>query len=329
MTRVVRFHKLGGPEVLQIENVDVPSPQMNEVKIQVKALGLNRAEVMFRSGNYFVQPKFPSRLGYEASGIVEAVGPNVTEFKQGDIVSVIPPINQGKYGVYGESAIVPSKFVVKHPSNLSFNEAACIWMQYMTAYGALIDIAKLQKGDFVIITAASSSVGLAAIQLCNLVGAIPIAATRTKLKKQQLIDAGALHVVVTEEENLPARIRDITQNKGARVVFDPVGGHLINSLAEAMAPGGILFIYGALSPEATPFPLFSALGKSLTFRGYVLFEILQDPIRLEKAKSFILDALKEGKLKPIIAKIFKLDEIVEAHKFMESNEQFGKIVVTV
>src|ERR1700730_15186387 len=195
MSRIVRFSKTGGPEVLQIENIAVPPPASGEVRIQVKAIGLNRAEVMFRLGQYLEEPKFPSRLGYEASGTIEAIGPGVKGFSIGDIVSTIPSTSQGKYGVYGEMATVPVQFVVKHPSSLSFNEAAAVWMQYITAYGALIDIAHIKKDDYVVITAASSSVGLAAIQLCNLVGTTPIAVTRTNDKKAQLLKAGAAHVI--------------------------------------------------------------------------------------------------------------------------------------
>lgn len=329
MAKIIRFHHTGGPEVLKIEEVEIAPPAQGEVQIKVKALGLNRAEVMFRSGKYLAKPHFPSRLGYEASGIVEKVGPQVAEFKPGDIVSIIPPTDQGKYGVYGEVATVPAKFVVKHPQQLSFEEAAASWMQYMTAYGALIDIADIQKEDFVIITAASSSVGLAAIQLCNLTGAIPIAATRTRKKKKALLDAGAKYVIATQEEDIAAKLKEYTNGKGARIVFDPVGGKTVLALAEGMAPNGIIFEYGALSPDPTPFPLFAALNKTLTMRGYVLFEITNDNLRLEKGKKFVLEGLSSGKLKPVIAKTFKFEEIVEAHQYLESNEQFGKIIVRV
>lgn len=329
MTRIVYFNKVGGPEVLHIEDVKVPPPTAGLVQINVKAIGLNRAEAMYRSGQYLVQPQLPSRLGYEASGIVEAVGEDVKGINRGDIVSIIPPVDQGKYGVYGEMATVPAQFVVKHPPSLSFNEAAAVWMQYMTAYGALIDIAAIKKGDFVVIPAASSSVGIAAIQLCNMIGAIPIATTRKSNKKKALEKLGAAHVIVTEEESIPKRLNEITAGKGARIVFDPVGGKTVLELAEGMSNGGILFQYGALSSDPTPFPLMAALTKSLTMRGYVLFEILNDRVRLEKAKNFILEALSAGKLKPVIAKTFPLKDIVEAHRYMESNNQIGKIIVTV
>lgn len=329
MVRIVRFHKIGGPEVLQIDNIEVPPPGPGEVRIKVKAIGLNRAETMFRSGKYLAQPKFPSQLGYEASGIVESIGSGVSGLAPGDVVSTVPGFDMGKNGVYGEIATVPSQYVLKHPSSLSFVEAAAIWMQYMTAYGALIDIADMKKGDYVVITAASSSVGLAAIQLCNMIGSIPIATTRTSSKRKALQQAGAAHVIATQEEDLASRLKEITQGKGARIAFDPVGGNTVLALAEGMAPGGLLFQYGVLSPDPTPFPLMAALGKALTMRGYTLFEIVGNPVRYDKAKKFILDALASGKFKPVIARTFPLDQIVEAHRYLESNQQFGKIVVTV
>jgi NADPH:quinone reductase len=194
MPRVVRFHQTGGPEVLQIETIDVPPPGAGEVRIAVKALGLNRAESMFRLGQYLEQPTFPARLGYEAAGTVEAVGPGVTGLKSGDAVSTVPAFSQNQYGVYGDVAIVPAAAVAKHPPSLSWTEAAAIWMQYLTAYGALIEMARLGAGDTVLIPAASSSVGIAAIQIASMVGATPIALTRKHDKRAALTKLGAAHV---------------------------------------------------------------------------------------------------------------------------------------
>ena len=329
MARVVRFHRIGGPEVLQIDNLDVPAPQAGEVRINVKALGLNRAEAMFRSGQYLEQPVLPSKLGYEAAGVVDAVGPGVEGLKPGDAVSTVPAFPLGKYGVYGDTAIVPASAVAKHPASLSWTEAAAIWMQYLTAYGALIDIAELTASDTVLIPAASSSVGIAAIQIARRVGATPIALTRKSIKREALLKLGAANVIATEEQDLAAEVRKLTGGKGARVVFDPVGGPTVAKLTAAMAPRGILFLYGALSLEPTPVPLMEVLGKSLTIRGYILFEITSDPERLARAKQWVIDGLASEQLKPVVAKTFPLEEIVEAHRYLESNRQIGKIVVTV
>jgi len=329
MARVVRFHKVGGPEVLQVEEVEVPQPGKGEVQIRVKALGLNRAESMFRRGQYLEEPKLPARLGYEAAGTVAAVGPGVQGFKVGDAVSTIPSFSLNQYGLYGDLANAPAHAVTHHPANLSWEEAAAVWMQYLTAYGALIDIGKLARGDTVLIPAASSSVGLAAIQIANRVGAVPVALTRGKSKRQALLGAGAAHVIATDEQDLVKEVLGITGGKGARMVFDPVGGPTFAKLAQAAARLGILFLYGALSPEPTPLPLFDVLGKWATIRGYVMLEITSDPARLDRAKEFINAGLTDGSLKPLIARTFPLDKIVEAHRYLESNQQVGKVVVTV
>ncbi len=329
MARVVRFHETGGPEVLRIEDLEVAPPGKGEIQIRIQALGLNRAESMFRRGEYLEEPKLPARLGYEAAGTVAAIGPGVQGFKIGDAVSTIPSFSLNAYGLYGELANAPAHAVTHHPASLSWVEAAAVWMQYLTAYGALIDLGGLKSGETVLIPAASSSVGLAAIQIANKVGAVPVALTRGQSKRQALLDAGAAHVIVTDEQDLVEEVLRITSGKGARVVFDPVGGPTLTKLTQAMAKLGTLFLYGALSTEPTPLPLFGVLGKRLTIRGYVLMEITGDPKRLERGKQFVNEGLAEGSLKPIIAKTFPLEEIVEAHRYLESNQQFGKIVVTV
>jgi NADPH:quinone reductase-like Zn-dependent oxidoreductase len=329
MARVVRFHKTGGPEVLQIDTMDVPPPGKGEVRLNIKAIGLNRAESMYRSGQYLEEPKLPAPLGYEAAGTVAAIGPGVQGFKVGDAVSIIPSFSLHDYGFYRDIANAPAHAVVKHPPTLSWAEAAAVWMQYITAYGAIIDIAKLTKGDTLLIPAASSSVGLAAIQIANNVGAVPVAMTRGSSKRQALLDAGAAHVIASDEQDVVKEVLRITGGKGARVVFDPVGGPGFNKLVQATARLGIVFLYGALSPEPTPLPLFDVLAKWVTIRGYVMMEITSDPARLDRAKNFVNGGLAEGSLKPLVAKMFPFEQIVEAHRYLESNQQVGKVVVTV
>lgn len=329
MPRIVRIHEYGDASVLKIEELDVPAPASDEVQIAVKSIGLNRAEVMFRNHAYLQEAKFPSRLGYEAAGIVQAVGASVTEIKVGDAVSVIPALDIARWGTYGEVANLPARQVVKHPGTLTLEEAAASWMQYVTAWGALVDQAKLGKGDFVIVTAASSSTGLAAFQIARKVGATVIATTRTSAKRAALLEAGAHHVVATEEEDLVAKVSEITGGKGARVVFDPVGGPSFEPLTQSMSRGGILLEYGALSPQPTPFPLFTVLGKSLTLKGYLYSEIVSDDAALARAKAFILEGLESGDLKPRIARVFPFDQIQEATRYLESNEQVGKVVVNI
>lgn len=329
MPKVVRFHKLGDPEVLKLEDLPLSAPGEGEVRLRVEAIGVNRAEVMFRRGQYLEAPQLPSRLGYEAAGIVDALGPGTTGLRIGDRVSTIPSFPIGPYGVYGEQAIVPAHAAAKIPDRLTSIEGAAIWMPYMTAYGALIEYGHVEKDDLVLITAASSSVGLAAIQMVKAVGAKVIATTRGADKKAFLLGAGADHVIVTDEEDLVERAASLTSGKGVRIAFDPIAGPFLEQLAQVVGSGGVIFEYGALSPAPTPFPLFLSLAKGLTVRGYLLFEITRHPESLERGKTYIYQGLKSGAFKPIIDRTFSLDNIVEAHRYMESNQQRGKIVVTV
>lgn len=199
----------------------------------------------------------------------------------------------------------------------------------MTAYGALIEFGQLRKKEFVIVTAASSSAGLAAIQTVKAEGAIAIATTRTHAKRAELIALGADHVIVTDEENLVDRVRKITNGAGARIIFDPIGGPIVNQLAEAAAPGATIFQYGLLSENPTPFPLVLALQKGLNIRGYWLPEIVLYPDRMARARSYVFDKLKSGQFKPKIAKTFPLEKVADAYRYLESNQQIGKVVVTV
>ncbi|MEO1764642.1 MAG: alcohol dehydrogenase catalytic domain-containing protein, partial [Cyanobacteria bacterium J06629_18] len=161
MVKIVRFHEVGDADVLKIEDLSQSEPQEGEVRLKVKAIGLNRAEIVFRQGAYLEQPALPARIGYEASGIVDAVGAGVEGIKVGDKVSTIPSpeAKMSQYGVYGETAIVPAKVVAPFPEQLSFEQGTAIWMQYLTAYGALNYYGQMKAGDYVVITAASSSVG--------------------------------------------------------------------------------------------------------------------------------------------------------------------------
>ena len=327
--KIVRFHRTGGPEVLQLDELPLPEPAAGEVRLRVKAIGLNRAEVLFRMGRYLVQPILPSKIGYEASGTVEAAGPDVDPSWIGKTVSTVPAFLASAYGVYGEVAIVPVSAIAEYPGRLSYEEGTSIWMQYLTAYGALIHQGRLAQGDFVLITAASSSVGIAAIEIARAEGAIAIATTRTSKKKADILALGAAHVIATEEEDLAARVDEITSGQGARIVFDPLAGKGLAALAAAAAPHGVIFEYGALAAGPTPFPLLSVLGKQLTIKGYMLFELVGDPAAFPVARQYVYDHLASGAFKPRIARTFPLAEIVEAHRYMESNEQICKIVVTV
>lgn len=327
--RTVRFHQLGEPDVLTIEKFAPRLLGEKDVRIAVKAIGLNRADAMFRRGQYIDKAILPSRLGYEASGIVTEVGAAVSDFQLGDAVCVVPQMALSQMGTYAEELVVASEFVARKPEGLSFEEAAAAWMQYLTAYGALVEVANIQPGDSVLITAASSSVGLAAIQIVNSLGATSIATTQTQAKKAAVLEAGAAYVIATQDEPLVETLKEILGENNLHIAFDAVGGPQLTEIAEAMRSEGKIIVHGALSPEPTIYPLKIALRKSLTFRGYVFSELVNNPERLHRGKNFILSGLTTGALKPVIDRTFNFDDIVEAHRYLESNQQIGKIVVVV
>jgi NADPH:quinone reductase-like Zn-dependent oxidoreductase len=329
MSRTIKFAQAGGPEVLEFVEVQVPAPGPREVRIEVKAVGINRAESMWRNDKYVESPIFPAGLGYECAGVVDAVGKDVTDFAVGDTVSTIPAFSLNKYSTYGEVILAPDHAVVRHPKSLSFVEAASVWMMFLTAYGALIFDARVKAGDFVIIPAASSSVGLAAIQLANYAGATPIALTRTSEKKQRLLEAGVSNVVATQEQDLVAEVMRITNGNGARVAFDPVGGPDFPKLIAALTFQGIAYIYGALSGDATPVPVLEMIRKMPTVKGYSIRLVAGDEARRKAAVEYVTRGLASGALKPVIDRIFKFDEMVEVHRYLENSGQFGKIVVTL
>lgn len=347
--KVVYFYETGAASVLKAVDEPLAEPGAGEVRIKVRAFGLNRAEVLMRQGLYLEKPVFPSRIGYEASGTVDAVGAGVSGFAIGDKVSTIPSFSQSKYGVYGEQALVPASSLVKNPAGLDDVAAASIWMQYFTAYGALVmqgglgkNLASLGNGNSakkhtVLVTAASSSVGYAAIQICLKEGATVIATTRIVAKKQSLLDAGAHHVIITgtssdgpgHQQDLVNEILKITEAKGVDIVFDAIAGPLVLSLAKAAAFEGKIILYGALSLESTVFPLQLAIKKGLSISGYSMMQITEDGERMEIAKQYVLNGLQDGSLKPVIDKVFPFEQLKEAHEYMESNKQQGKIVVRV
>ncbi len=330
MSKVVKLYEFGGPKVLKIEDREVPEPQAGEVLVKVHASALNRAVLLYLQGTYIYQPQLPSMLGDEAVGTIQKIGKGVERFSVGDRISILSSTNMIAGGTYAEHTVVPANVIIPAPETLDDFSAAALWIAYLTAYGALVEGANLQPGQSAVITAASSSPGVAAIQIVKDLGGVAIATTRTSKKKQQLLDVGADYVIATQEEDVTAQILEITQGKGANVIFDPIGGQMLAKLAAATASGGDIYEYGVLEAGsiATPVtvPLLYMVSKRLQF--FSLLDLLANPARLEKGSFWVQDALQRGIVKPIIDRVFKLDEIVEALLYMEASNHVGKIIVT-
>ena len=329
MYRRVRLYGFGDPDVLKIEEFSLPEPGNGLVRIKVKAIGLNRTEITFRSGRSPAKPVFPTQIGFEAAGEIDAVGPDIVGYAVGDRVAVIPAYGVADFGFYGEYTLAPARSLVKVPASVTWEEAAATWVAFATAWSGLVDIAGLSSDQVVLIPAASSSVGLAAIQVAVKAGAVPIALTRTSRKAEALRQAGAQSVIVTEEQEIVPEVMRLTQGKGADLVFDSVAGPTFAQLAEATAVGGKLVIFGSFSREPTPLPVLTLLSRRLSVFGFGLPTTTKDDFKLKALKSFVEQGLSEGSLHPTIAKVFSFEDIVNAHRYLELGDQIGKVVVSV
>jgi NADPH:quinone reductase-like Zn-dependent oxidoreductase len=329
MARAVRLHSFGGPDVLRVENVSVPQPGGSEVRLRVHAIGLNRTEVIFRSGRSAAKPVFPSPIGFEAAGVIDAMGTGVSGFRIGDRVALIPAYGPSEYGLYAEFSLAPARSLVKIPDTMTFVDAAALWVAYATAWGGLIEAANLAKGQNVVLPAASSSVGLAAIQVARQLGATPFALSRSSQKNEILLAAGAEAVIASEGTDISDEVLKLTANKGADVVFDPVGGPQFAQLVTSAASGARLVLYGIFSPELTVFPTMSVLSKGLLILGFALPAMTRDDAKLEAVKQYVLKGVTAGVFRPSIAKTFPFEQIADAHRFIELGRHAGKVVVTV
>jgi NADPH:quinone reductase-like Zn-dependent oxidoreductase len=325
MPRVVVFDETGSPEVLRIVDEPVKEPAAEEVRIKIEAIGVNPLDRMLRTGTAPRTARLPhARLGCEATGTLDAVGTDVEGFSVGDAVIITAVPDMDVNGTYAEYVTVPAARIIHRPASLDVRSAAALWVTYSTAYGALIEKAGMQPGDQVLITAASSGVGLAAIQIANQIGAIPIAVSRHVDKKNDLFAAGAAAVIVTDDENVVDGARKHTGDVGADIILDSVMGPGLLELTKTAKLGGTLVTVGMLDPRPAPYPM-----NPLTHHRYMSFEHTLDNVVVRRMAAFLTAGLRTGALRPVIDNVFALDDIVKAHHHLEDGRRLGKIVVVV
>jgi len=326
MPRVVVFDETGAPDVLHLADEPATEPGPGEVRVRLQAAGVNRLDQMMRSGAYPRPFRLPhARLGCEGTGIVDAVGPGTEGIAAGDpvIIAAVPAMDLN--GTYAEYTVVPASTVIPRPAGLDPSGAAALWVAYSTAYGALVEKAWMRPGDRVLITAASSSVGLAAIQVANQAGAVPLAVTRTAAKKDALLAAGAAAVIAADTDDIAATARGYTNGAGVEIILDSVMGPGLAALATAARPGGTLVTVGWLDPRPAPMPM----NAPLTIYRYMSFEHVLDPVVVRRMAAFLAAGLRSGALHPAIDRTFGLDQAADAHRYLEAGQQVGKIVLTI
>ena len=327
MPRVVVFDEFGGPDVMHVVEEPIVEPAAGEVRVRIEAFAVNRLDQMMRSGTSPATDPLPhARLGVEGTGVVDALGPEISGLEIGDPVILTAIPDASVRGSYAEYTTVPATSVVARPAGLGITQAAAIWVAYSTAYGALVEKAGMRPGDHVLISAASGGVGRAAMQIANQIGAVPIAITRHTAKKDDLLAAGAAAVIATDQADVVEAVRHHTGGTGADIVLDLVMGPGQQDLLKAARPEGTLVAAGFLDPRPTPSPT----GTSLTIFHYQSFEHTLDVVVVKRMAAFLNAGLRLGALRPAIDKVFALDDVVEAHRHLEKGLHAGKkIVVTV
>ena len=328
MGKVVVLDSFGIPEVLRLVDRPDEEPSLGEVRLRIHSIGLNRTELTLRSGRSPQRPTLPSRIGFEAAGVIDEVGPDVEGFSKGDRVALVPTYGASRYGLYAETSLAPAKSLVKLESDTTFDEAAATWVAFGTAWCGLIDAGRLSAAQTVAITAASSSVGLAAIQVAKSVGARVIAITRTEEKSQRLLNHGADAVIVSQEHEVDSQLQRLTDGAGVDLVLDAVGGPQLAKLSKGTRNGGTLLLYGALDSQVTTVSPFDIFGRGINLRGFALPLVAAIPDKFDALTHFVQAGIANRSFRPMIAKTFPLAEIVNAHRFLESGEYFGKVIVT-
>jgi NADPH:quinone reductase-like Zn-dependent oxidoreductase len=338
---VIRFYQTGGSEVLRIEEVPRLPLKGNEALVRVQAAGLSRPDVLWREGSYFEEPLFPAQLGYDAAGVVEALGPEVTTLKVGDQVSTLPAASLLDYTAHGETMVYPESALFVYPDNLTPVQAAAVNTGLFTAYFALVELACLKPRQHVVITAASSSMGIAAIQLAKGVGAKSIAVTRSETKKDELLRVGADHVVIAGRDDVQWAILELTGGLGAEVIYDAVAGPGLEELLWATKRYGHVIVYGCLGAMdyGTLLPIGACFLRGLKvhpsfrvfdFTGHPRLGLPARADAIERAKRLLWDGLASNRFVARIDRVFfGLDEYAAAHRYMESNAQVGKIVIAL
>lgn len=328
MDRVVRIHRAGDASVLKLVEEAPRSPEPDEVLVRIGAIGLNRAETLFREDQYIYPAEFPSRIGLEGVGTIEAVGSSVKDFSVGERIATLSQLYQPREGTYGDHVTIKAENIIKATKRFSDVEEAAVWNAYLTSYGGLIQVAGLTQGQSVLLTAATSSVGLAAITLAKNAGAQVIATTRNPNKKQALLDAGADIAVVTETESVVEQVLNVTAQMGVDIIFDPIAGVMVQELMDALRPGGRYIVYGLYGGLTVEIPMFKAFEKLLNFRVYSVYELMGSSDLLAEADAYLRQRFEDGQLLPHVGEVFGLSQVSDAHRVMESNRHIGKLVLT-
>ena len=313
----------GGPPALEVEELENLSVGLGEVAIDVKAIGCNFFDILITQGKYQVRPELPFAPGAEVAGVVTDVGKDVNRFSRGDRVSALLT-----YGGYASTVAAPADRVFPIPSDMSFEDAAAAGLVYQTSHVALAHRANLRAGETLLVHAAAGGVGLAAVQIGAALGARVIGTAGTKEKLEIVAENGADFVVNYREGDWVSRVKDLTDGRGADVIYDPVGGDTFDASTKCIAFEGRILIVGFASGRIPTVAMNRVLLKNFSLVGIhwgLYFD--ENPEVLRESQVALSRLYAEGKIKPVVSRTFPLKDAKSALAALGSRKTTGKIVL--
>jgi NADPH:quinone reductase-like Zn-dependent oxidoreductase len=336
--RQMVFSRYGAPDVLTLRELPTPVPAAGEVRIAVRAAGVNFADVMARIGLYPDAPKLPLVIGYEVAGVVDAVAPDVSLCHVGDRVIALT-----RFGGYSSHVVVPAAFVFPLPDSMSDAEGAALPVNYLTAFIALYRLANIAAGETVLIHGAGGGVGIAATQLARLRRAT-IIGTASAAKHDALRAFGVDHAIDYRTGDVAREVRRITGNRGVDVVLDPIGGKSFDVSYRLLAPLGRLVLFGVSSVapgerrswwraaraimQMRSFKPLSLINQNRGVFGLNLAHLWHERDKLAATMQVLLQEVAAGRLQPVVARTFPLERAADAHRFIQARANIGKVVLT-
>jgi NADPH:quinone reductase-like Zn-dependent oxidoreductase len=335
--RQVVIPRHGGAEVLEMREGPDPAPRDGEIRIRVRAAGINFADILARIGLYPDAPKPPVVVGYEVAGVVDALAPGVTSFREGDRVVALT-----RFGGYSDCVVVPAAQAYRFPDRLSDAEAAAVPVTYLTAAIALYRMAAVTAGEVVLVHNAGGGVGIAATQLARLRRATVIG-TASAAKHAALRSFGVEHAIDYRHANVESEVKRYTKGRGVDVILDPIGGDSFGASYRMLAPLGRLIMLGISSMSGErrsawrvfkswwamkPFSPLSLINHNRGVFGLNVGHLWDERRQLEPLMSLVLTELGAGRLEPIVARTFPLEKAGDAHRFIQSRGNIGKVVLT-
>ena len=325
--KAITLRDFGGPEMMQISTVDIPSPGDDQILVKVVNTSVNRPDVIQRQGNYPPPPGDSEILGLEIAGVVESTGANASRFKPGD--RVVALVGGGGYAEY---ALALEAHCMSIPKSVSFEQAACICETYITAYLNLFMLGELQGKKSVLIHGGGGGVATAAIQLCKALSPeTEVIVTASSAKLDRVRDQGADHVIDYREQAFADEIRRITEKRGVDVILDHIGAQYLEANMKSLALAGTLMLIGVMGGIKAELNLATMMVKRQRIIGSVLRSrpIMEKAAIIDQFETTVMPLFAAGKIEPLISARFPLQDAAAAHQMMEQGGHFGKIVLTV